>query len=70
MEEKIIGKAPKFSLDDTEPVKCECGCNHFIEVIELRKISKLLVGAPEDQLVNVPALMCAKCHKILDLENV
>lgn len=61
---------PKIDMDQTTPVTCECGNEYFIEVISLRKISKLLIGAPDDQLVNVPGLKCTKCDKILNIEKV
>ena len=61
---------PKIDLDQTTAITCECGNEYFTEVIALRKVSKLLIGAQEDQLVNVPALKCTKCDAILDMEKL
>jgi hypothetical protein len=65
-----VKQQPKIDLKQTTAVKCECGNEYFTEVISLRKVSKLLIGASDDQLVNVPGLKCTKCDKILDLEKV
>ena len=70
--EKIIGNVdkPSLSIEDTTPIVCECGNKYFTEVLEVRKISKLIIGAPNDQLVHIPGLMCTKCQKVLNLDEI
>lgn len=46
-------------------VVCECGCMYFVQKQVLKKIPALLIGAPEDQIVNIPVFVCDKCGKIL-----
>jgi hypothetical protein len=70
MKENIGKVKTNIDFSQTTPVKCECGNEHFIEVISLRKVSKLLIGAPKDQLINLPGLMCTKCNKIMDMEKI
>ena len=46
-------------------IKCEsCEGETFIEVLYLRKISKLLTGAPTDTIAPIPAFQCSKCGHI------
>lgn len=59
-----------IDLSQTTAIKCTCGSEHFKEVITLRKISRLLIAAEKDQIVNVPKLICIKCDEILDMENL
>lgn len=57
----------KIGLDNSTAIACE-SCNNptFKEVTYLRRISKLLTGAPEDMIVPVPAFACAKCDHVND----
>lgn len=54
-----------IGLNNTTALTCdECGNDTFIDVLYLRKVSKLLTGSPEDQLVPIPAYACSKCHHV------
>ena len=46
-------------------VTCECGSVFYSQKYVLKKIPALLIGAPEDQIVNIPVFVCDKCGKIL-----
>lgn len=42
--------------------KCEkCGNVYFSEKYIMKRVSKLLIGAPEDQFVPINILVCDKC---------
>jgi hypothetical protein len=52
-------------LSKTLPVICEsCGNDTFKQVIYIRKVSKFLVGSPEDIIKPVPTFACDKCSYI------
>lgn len=55
----------KITLDNSDAIICEeCQNDTFIEVSYVRRISKLLIGAPEDMITNIPAFACSKCHHV------
>ena len=57
----------RIDFSNTTSITCdECGNDTFIEVVYLRKVSKLLTGSPEDQLIPIPSYACAKCHHMND----
>ena len=52
-------------LSKTLPVLCEsCGNDTFKQVIYIRKVSKFLVGAPDDIIKPVPTFACDKCNYV------
>jgi uncharacterized Zn finger protein len=56
---------PKIDLRQQETVVCEkCGSKFFKEVVLIKKVSKLLTGAPEDTLVPFPTYRCDDCGHI------
>ena len=56
---------PKVNLRDSETIKCEsCGSIYFREVIYIKKVSKILTGAPEDTTVPFPIYKCDECGHI------
>jgi len=49
-------------LAQSTPVMCEnCGGMFFKQVAVFRKVSKLLIGAPTDQLLTIPVFRCDDC---------
>ena len=56
------GKQIQVNVMDSPNVKCEQCENIFFEKVTIiKKISKLLTGSPEDQLVPMETYVCAKC---------
>ena len=54
-----------ISLDKTTPLTCDkCGSEIFNEVLFVRKISKILIGAPQDALYPIPVFACALCNHV------
>ncbi len=50
---------------DQETVKClECDGVIFEQVIVLKKINKVLVGAPHDQIVPIQLFRCMDCGTV------
>jgi hypothetical protein len=50
---------------NSTPIKCEsCENETFVEVVFLRKISKLLTGQPQDTVIPIPTFKCSSCNHI------
>ena len=55
----------QVNIKDTQDVKCEeCENIFFDKVTIIKKISKLLVGTSEDQLVPMETYKCSECGHI------
>jgi len=53
------------ALKNSTEVQCEeCQNSSFQEVLKIRKISKLLTGAPKDSYMPIPTFQCSKCGHI------
>ena len=56
------GKKIQVNVMESPNVECEKCENIFFEKVTIiKKISKLLTGSPEDQLVPMETYVCAKC---------
>ena len=56
------GKKIQVNVMDSPNVECEKCENIFFEKVTIiKKISKLLTGSPEDQLVPMETYVCTKC---------
>lgn len=44
--------------------ECECGSIMFTPTVSIKRISKLLTGAPNDEVVEIPLLKCDSCGKV------
>lgn len=56
-----------IDFSKTVPVKCDAeGCNNdmFMPAMKFRKVSKLLTGAKEDQIVPIQVFMCTACGNV------
>jgi DNA-directed RNA polymerase subunit RPC12/RpoP len=59
------GKKIQVDVSQQPNIKCEeCGSIFFEKVTIIKKISKLLIGAPDDQLVPMETYACKKCGHI------
>ena len=57
--------AVNVPLSKTTPIVCEeCGNDTFTQVLYARKVSKFLVGSPEDITKFIPTLSCSKCGHV------
>lgn len=67
---EAINKAdntPKISINEAKSYTCKkCGSELFEQVVMIKKISKILTGAPEDQKLSIPIFRCADCKEILE----
>lgn len=53
------------SIKNSTEVQCEkCKGTTFQEVLKIRKLSKLLTGAPKDSYIPIPTFQCASCGHI------
>jgi uncharacterized Zn finger protein len=58
---------PKIDISATTPVKCEnCECEYFVEVLMMRKASRLLTGGSKDSIIPIPTMRCADCGHVND----
>ena len=56
-----------ITLKDTTSVECdECKNTTFNEAMVMRKVSRLLTGAPKDSYVPVPVFLCSACGHLND----
>jgi uncharacterized Zn finger protein len=56
---------PRIDLKKQETVKCEdCDCLYFKEVVQLKKVPKLLTGSQEDTIVPFTTYRCDDCGHI------
>ena len=59
------GQQIKINVADSPNVECgECKNIFFDKVTVIKKISKLLVGTPEDQFVPMETYRCTECGNI------
>ena len=59
------GPQVKVNVADQPNIECEnCKNIFFDKVTVIKKISKLLVGTPDDQLVPMETYKCAECGNI------
>ena len=69
------GQKPKIQVNimDSPEIRWEaCDCPYFRKVTVIKKISKLLTGSADDQLVPMETYCCDKCgniNKDFDLLN-
>lgn len=64
------GGAPKLNINlaDAPYLTCEaCGHEVFEEKMMIKKISKFMTGAPQDSIVPLPVIACAKCNHINEM---
>ena len=55
----------RITLKDTQSVECdECKNTTFTEVMFMRRISRILSGAPKDSYMPIPAFQCSACGHV------
>jgi hypothetical protein len=57
----------QLDLKKTTPMVCdnaECGNDMFMPAMKFRKVSKLLTGTQDDQVVPIQVYFCSACGKI------
>lgn len=65
------GKKIQVNVMEAPNVKCEkCENIFFDKVTIIKKISKLLTGSPEDQLVPMETYVCKSCGHINEEFNI
>ena len=76
--QKNVGKqaTQQLNLDISKalPIVCdneECDSDMFMPAMKFRKVSKLLAGTPNDQIIPIQIFLCTACGQIpkeFDLE--
>ena len=59
-------QGPQVDISATTPLVCDCENETFKEVMYMRKESRLMSGLPEDRLVPIQLLACAKCGILVE----
>jgi hypothetical protein len=57
----------RLDLSKLQDIKCPCGNGTFTQIFFLKRVPALMIGAPIDDAVPVPAFECKKCKNPLDL---
>jgi hypothetical protein len=58
--------AMNVKSSDLKDVNCEkCGMDLFLPSMKFKKVSRLLTGTPNDQIVPIEVFVCANCGTIL-----
>lgn len=52
---------PKITMDNSTAVACSCGSEIFQEGMKFRRVSKIVAGTKDDQMIIMPVIFCAKC---------
>ena len=56
-------------VDNTENMKCQCGCEIFAQGRNMKRISRIITGASHDDFLQFPVFYCVKCHQTLVLND-
>ena len=63
--DNLINNKPNIDLKQQPTVTCEkCDSMYFKEVTLIKKVSKLLLGTPNDTMVPFPTYMCNDCGHV------
>lgn len=65
--EKNTSQNININLSKTTPMVCddpECKNEIFMPAMKFRKVSKLLTGSKEDQIIPVQVFLCTSCGQI------
>lgn len=54
----------KKAIIDAPWMKCECGGITFVQLVMVKRISKLFTGSTQDQVIEVPMMKCDSCGKL------
>jgi hypothetical protein len=61
------GTPLKIDLQTLPNVTCECGSVYFDQVIQFKKVSKLISNTGQDTLHPLPGFVCTDCGKPLNM---
>ena len=73
--QKKVGQQQQIDIKKTTPIICDnedCNNDMFMPAMKFRKVSKLLAGTPNDQIVPIQVFMCTACgnvNKEFDLDG-
>lgn len=57
------------ALKNATDITCSCGNNLFLPVVKFKKLSRLVLGTPDDVTMDFPSAICTKCQKELTGEQ-
>ena len=60
-------QGPKIDINKTTAIVCdntECENDMFMSAMKFRKVSKLISGTPNDQIVPVQIFICTACGNV------
>ena len=54
----------------TTAITCDnCGCDKFVPVFFLRKVSRFITGETQDRIIPIDTMACLKCDHVNDSMN-
>jgi hypothetical protein len=59
------GQQIVVDLKNATQRECECGCNHFIQVVNVYTVSALVSPTGQELTAQQPILICMDCKKTL-----
>jgi len=54
------------ALVNSPSLECTCGSVLFRQVVAIKEVSKLLIGAPDNVIVPIPLYRCDDCGAVLE----
>lgn len=61
-EKKSTPAKKQVSIKQSTSIECvECGHDIYLPAVHLRKIPKIMVGAPQDVIIPIDVFLCANC---------
>jgi uncharacterized CHY-type Zn-finger protein len=51
------------AMQNAVDIKCSCGNPTFYEGFRVKKLSRLILGTPNDEIVPIPTMLCCVCNK-------
>lgn len=65
---------PDIIMKHSKEIECSsCGCIFFKQVVTLRRVSRVVIGTPTDQVLPIPVFRCDDCglplNDLLDNET-
>ena len=65
--QKKVGQQQQIDIKKTTAVICDnenCSSDMFMSAMKFRKVSKIIAGTKDDQIIPVQVFMCVSCGNV------
>lgn len=65
--QKKVGQQQQIDIKKTTPIICDnedCNNDMFMPAMKFRKVSKILAGTKDDQIIPVQVFICTSCGNV------